>query len=65
MVYILQIANKCFSPERHSDQINYEPRFPIPSNSLAPESEVHGTIILPPSATALHDPNHLGYPASQ
>ena len=45
-VYVLQFVNKCFSPDRRSDLICNEPRFPIPSNSLAPETKVHGTIIL-------------------
>ena len=64
-IFVLQFANKCFSPERPIDLICNGPRFPIPSNSLAPETEVHGTIILTQRTPALHDPNHLGYPGNQ
>ena len=65
MVYVLQFANNCFSPERHSDLICNEPRLPTPSNSLAPGTKVHGTITLTHSAHAHHDPNHLGYSGNQ
>ena len=65
MVYVLQFANNCFSAEQHSDLICNQPLFPIPSDSFAPETEVHGTVILAHRTLALHGPNHLGYPDNQ